>query len=44
MKEQFQNSQANVAHIQQAINLFYWKNAFLNADVDAQVSIFPTVS
>ena len=33
-------SQANVDHIQQAINLFDWENAFLNTDVDAQVSSF----
>ena len=31
---------ANVDHIQQAINLFGWENAFLNTDVDAQVPIF----
>ena len=36
----FHYSQANVDHIQQAINLFDWENAFLNTDVDAQVSIF----
>ena len=35
----FHYSQANVDHIQQAINLFDW-NAFLNTDVDAQVSNF----
>ena len=34
----FHYSQANVDHIQQAINLFDWENAFLNTDVDAQVS------
>ena len=33
-------SQANVDHIQQAINLFDWQNAFLNTDVDAQVFFF----
>ena len=36
----FHYSQANVDHIQQAINIFDWENAFLNTDVDAQVSIF----
>ena len=36
----FRYSQANVDHIQQAINLFDWQNAFLNTDVDAQVFIF----
>ena len=36
----FHYSQANVDHIQQAINLFDWENAFLNTDVDAQVFIF----
>ena len=36
----FHYSQANVDHIQQEINLFDWENAFLNTDVDAQVSIF----
>ena len=36
----FHYSQANVDHIQQAINLFDWENAFLNTDVDTQVSIF----
>ena len=36
----FHYSQANVDHIQQVINLFDWENAFLNNDVDAQVSIF----
>ena len=36
----FHNSQANVDHIQQAINLFHWDNAFLNTNVDAQVPIF----
>ena len=36
----FHYSQANVDHIQQAINLFDWENAFLNTDGDAQVSIF----
>ena len=36
----FHYSQANVDHIQQAINLFGWENAFLNFDVDIQVSIF----
>ena len=35
----FHYSQANVYHIQQAINLFDWENAFLNTDVDAQVFI-----
>ena len=33
-------SQANVDHIQLAINLFDSENAFLNTDVDAQVLIF----
>ena len=37
----FHYSQANVDHIQQAINLSDWENAFLNTDVDSQVSIFP---
>ena len=37
----FHYSQANADHIQQAINLFDWENAFLNNDVDTQVSIFP---
>ena len=36
----FHYSQANVDHIQQAINLFDWGNAFPNTDVDTQVSIF----
>ena len=36
----FHYSQANVDHIQQAINIFDWENAFLNTDVDAQVFIF----
>ena len=36
----FHYSQANVDHIQQAINLFDWQNAFLNTDVDAQVFFF----
>ena len=36
----FHYSQANVDHIQQAINLFDWENAFLNTDVNAQVFIF----
>ena len=36
----FHYSQANVDHIQQAINLFHWENAFLNTDVNAQVFIF----
>ena len=36
----FHYSQANVDHIQQAINLSDWENAFLNTDVDSQVSIF----
>ena len=36
----FQNSQANIDHIQQAINFFDWENAFLSTNVDAQVSIF----
>ena len=36
----FHYSQANVDHIQQAINLFDWENAFLNTDVDAQAFIF----
>ena len=36
----FHYSQANVDHIQQAVNLFDLENAFLNTDVDAQVSIF----
>ena len=40
----FHYSQANVDHIQQAINLFDWENAFLNTDVDAQVFILPTLS
>ena len=40
----FHYSQANVDHIQQAINLFDWENVFLNTDVDAQVFIFPTLS
>ena len=40
----FHYSQANADHIQQAINLFGWENAFLNTDVDTQVSIsFNTV-
>ena len=39
-KKIFQYSQTNVDHIQQAINLFDWENAFLNTDVDAQVPIF----
>ena len=37
----FHNSQANFDHIQQAINLFDWEDAFLKTDIDAQVSIFP---
>ena len=36
----FHYSQANVDHIQQAINLFDWENVFLNTDVNAQVFIF----
>ena len=36
----FHYSQANVDHIQQAINPFDWENAFFNTDVDAQVFIF----
>ena len=36
----FHYSLANADHIQQEINLFDWENAFLNTDVDAQVSIF----
>ena len=36
----FHYSQANVDHIQQAINIFDWEDAFLNTDVDAQVPIF----
>ena len=36
----FHYSQANVDHIQQAINLFDWENAFFNTDVDDQVFIF----
>ena len=36
----FHYSQTNVDHIQQAINLFDWENAFLNTDVDGLVSIF----
>ena len=36
----FHYSQAIVDHIQQVINLFDWENAFLNTDVDDQVSIF----
>ena len=36
----FHYSQANVDHIQQVINLFGWEKAFLNTDVDAEVSIF----
>ena len=36
----FHYSQANVDHIQQAINLVDWENAFLNTNVDGQVSIF----
>ena len=39
----FHYSQANVDHIQQAVNIFDWENAFLNTvntDVDAQVFIF----
>ena len=36
----FHYSQANVDHIQQAINLFNWENAFLNTDVNTQLSIF----
>ena len=36
----FHCSEANVDHIQQAINLSDWENAFLNTDVDAQVLIF----
>ena len=40
----FHYSQANLDHIQQAINLFDWENAFFNTDVDAQFSFFPTLS
>ena len=36
----FHYFQAYVDHMQQAINLFDWENAFLNTDVDTQVSIF----
>ena len=36
----FHYSQANVDYIQQAINLFNWENAFLNTDVNTQLSIF----
>ena len=36
----FHYSQANVDHIEQAINIFDWKSAFFNTDVDAQVCIF----
>ena len=36
----FHYSQANVDYIQQAINLFDWKNTFLHTDVNAQVFIF----
>ena len=36
----FHYSQANVDHIQQAINLFDWENVFLNTDVNAEVFIF----
>ena len=36
----FHYSQANVDPIQQAINVFDWENAFLNTDIDTQVSIF----
>ena len=36
----FHYSQANVDHIQQAINIFDLENAFLDTNVDAQVSIF----
>ena len=39
-KTTFHYSQANVDHIQQAINLFDWENTFLNTDVDARMSIF----
>ena len=36
----FHYSQANIDHIQQAIIFFNCENAYLNTDVDAQVSIF----
>ena len=36
----FHYSQANLDHVQQAINLFDWENAWLNTDIDTQVSIF----
>ena len=39
-KTVFHYSQANIDHIQQAMNIFDWENAFLNTDVDAQVFIF----
>ena len=39
-RKTFHYSQANVDHIQQAINIFDCENASLNSDVDAQVSIF----
>ena len=40
----FHYSQANADHIQQAINLFDWENAFLNTNVVPQCPFFPTLS
>ena len=39
----FHYSQANDDHIQQAINLSDWENAFFNTDVATQVSIFSNI-